>query len=96
MMGSLPGRPLAFEEVEGLDESGAFEQAVPVTVFFEGGEMYVASVVLLTESEAVAVVFNEGWQVLQREERPSPPAEFEEAIVSYMDEHFAGHQNLEI
>ena len=96
VMESLPDRPLLREELLAVDQSDAFEQAAPMTVRVENGNTYVASAVLITETEAIAVVFNDGWHVLQRETRPSPPKVLEQAIVEYMDEHYPEHGTLDV
>lgn len=96
MIDSLPARPLLVEELKALDQSDALEQAAPMTARIENGNTYVAAAVLLTESEAVAVVFNDGWHVLQRETRPTPPHVLEQAIVEYMDEHYPEHENISV
>lgn len=93
---SLPDRPLVREELLEIDQSDALERAIPMTARVDSGTSYVASAVLLTESEAVAIVFNDGWRVLQRESRPSPPEVLEDAIVEYMDEHYPEHGTMQV
>ena len=93
-MKSLPDRLLRVDELKALDQSDAFEQAAPITARIEDGDTLVASAVFLTETEAIAVVFNDGWHVLQRETRPTPPQVLEDAIAEYMSEHYPEHERV--
>ncbi|MGB9987903.1 hypothetical protein [Salarchaeum japonicum] len=68
---SLPGRALSMGEVAALNESDAFELVVPVeqeeAVRAESMEEVTVSeaVVLVTESRATAVVFDDEWSVVE-------------------------------
>lgn len=72
-LSSLPSRPLKEAELRSLDSSIEFTAPMVVFPLPEGCDIHAA--VLVQEDHVTAIVLDpgDGWRVLDRRDRPTPP-----------------------
>jgi hypothetical protein len=86
VISSMPNRPLKVPELRAIGERTDDTAPMVIRPDPAGSDIFAATII--QEHQVTAIVLeHDGWQILDRQDRPHPPAEFEKQYAEWAEEY---------